>query len=64
MHGLWQSVVLAFVTQVGAVAAVENLQFCILQEQFQMLLIILLTLLPNEFDGLLECDAHGICILR
>ena len=32
VHGLWQSVVLAFVTQVGTIAAVENLQFRIFQE--------------------------------
>lgn len=62
MQVLRQAVVLAVIAQVRTIAAVEDFQFLVFQENLQVLLGVLLAFLLNQGNGLFECDGHGIRI--
>ena len=47
MKGFRQAIVLAVVYQIGTVPTVEDLKFCVLEENLQVLLVVLLALLLN-----------------
>ena len=62
MQRFWQSVVLAVIYQVGAVASVEDFQLIVLEEYLQVFLYLLLTLLLYQLDGLFKRNGHRIFI--
>ena len=54
MHGLRQTVILAIVSQIGSIAAIQYFEFRVLFKCLNMLLGILLTLFLYQLDCCLE----------
>ena len=63
MFCLWNAVILAVVSNVWTILAIENFHLIVLIENFEMALLFGFALFLDQFDGSIQCDGQRIILL-
>ena len=63
MFCLWNAVILAVVSNVWTILAIENFHFIVLIEDFEMALLFGFALFLDQFDGSIQGDGQRIILL-